>query len=115
MKTMQAYRFALDLTPAQERAVLAILSATVRRHGGRWQVAFTCEVDRAAQLPTRPGAVVGVDVGLKHLAVLSTGELVPNPRHLDKAGRRIRCLAQRVSRRVGPDRRSGRKPSRRWE
>ncbi|MBM0227639.1 hypothetical protein [Micromonospora sp. ATA51] len=63
MKTMQAYRFALDLTPSQERAALArrveagaarILSATVRRDGGRWYVAFTCEVQRADRVPTHP-------------------------------------------------------------
>ena len=59
------------------------MSATVRRDGGRWHVAFTVEVDRVERTPARPQAVVGVDVGVKHLAVLSTGEIVPNPRHLE--------------------------------
>ncbi|MGC5018445.1 IS607 family element RNA-guided endonuclease TnpB [Micromonospora sp. DT47] len=92
-----------------------ILSATVRRDGGRWHVAFCVEVDRADRIPTGPNATVGVDVGLRHLAVLSTGELVPNPRHLDTAGLRTRRLLRRMSRRVGPDRRTGRHPSNRWE
>ena len=91
-----------------------ILSATVRRDGGRWHVAFCVEVERAERHPTRPHATVGVDVGITHLAVLSTGELVPNPRHLDTASRRIRRLARRLSRRVGPDRRTGQQPSNRW-
>ncbi|MEU0156717.1 helix-turn-helix domain-containing protein [Micromonospora fulviviridis] len=65
-----------------------IMSATVRRDGGRWYVSFTCEVDRAQRRPARPNSVVGLDVGVKHLAVLSTGEIVPNPSvsSLGKAG-----------------------------
>jgi putative transposase len=91
-----------------------ILSATVRRDRGRWHVAFTVEVDRPDRSPARPKSVVGVDVGITHLAVLSTGELVANPRHLAAAGRRLRRLARRLSRRIGPDRRTGRQPSHRW-
>ncbi|MCW3817773.1 transposase, partial [Micromonospora sp. DR5-3] len=87
----------------------------VRRDGGRWHVAFCVEVDRAERTPTRPRAVIGVDVGITHLAVLSTGEMVPNPRHLDEAAQRMRRLARRMSRRVGPDRHTGQQPSRRWE
>jgi transposase len=86
----------------------------VRRDGGRWQVAFCVQVDRAVRRPACPRDTVGVDVGITHLAVLSTGELVSNPRHLDTAGRRLRRLARRVSRRVGPDRRTGQQPSNRW-
>ncbi len=91
-----------------------IMSATVRRDAGRWHVAFCVEVDRADRRPARPASVVGVDVGVRHLAVLSTGELVPNPRHLDAAQRRLRTLARRMSRRQGPDRRTGQRPSNRW-
>ncbi|HET8681863.1 MAG TPA: RNA-guided endonuclease TnpB family protein [Micromonosporaceae bacterium] len=92
-----------------------MLSATVRRHGGRWHVTFTIEVERVERTPARPGSVVGVDVGIKHLAVLSTGELVPNPRYLGAARTRLRQLGRALSRKTGPDRRTGRRPSRRWE
>jgi putative transposase len=92
-----------------------ILSATVRRDGGRWHVAFTVEVDRTVRTPARPGSVVGVDVGVTQLAVLSTGELIPNPRHLNGALRRLRRLGRRLARRCGPDRRSGRRASKRWQ
>ncbi|MDG4763863.1 IS607 family element RNA-guided endonuclease TnpB [Solwaraspora sp. WMMD406] len=97
-----------------EAGTARIMSATVRRHGGRWHVAFTVEVDRAVRRPTRPDSVVGVDVGITHLAVLSTGELVPNPRHLADARSRLRTLGRTLSRRQGPDRRTGRRPSNRW-
>ncbi|MFG2056123.1 IS607 family element RNA-guided endonuclease TnpB [Micromonospora sp. NPDC048930] len=98
-----------------EAGTARILSATVRREGGRWHVAFCVELERAERTPTRPQAVVGVDAGITHLAVLSTGEVVPNPRHLDEAAQRMRRLARQMSRRVGPDRRTGRRPSNRWE
>ncbi|MFU8854207.1 IS607 family element RNA-guided endonuclease TnpB [Micromonospora sp. SL1-18] len=112
LKTHESTR---KLARRLEAGTARILSATVRRGGGRWHVAFCVEVDRVVRAPTRPRAVVGVDVGITHLAVLSTGEMVPNPRHLDEAGQRMRRLARQMSRRVGPDRRTGARPSKRWE
>jgi putative transposase len=91
-----------------------ILSATVRRDGGRWFVAFTCEVDRTQRRPARPDATVAVDLGVKNLAVLSTGEVIPNPKHLDAALARLRRISRTVSRRTGPDRRTRQAASRRW-
>jgi IS605 OrfB family transposase len=91
-----------------------IVSATVRCDGGRWYVSYTVEIERAEGVPALPGSTVGVDVGIKHLAVLSTGGLVPNPRHLGDAQRRLRTLGRALSRKVGPDRRADRRPSNRW-
>ena len=91
-----------------------IMSATLRRDAGRWHVSFTVEVERAERTPRRPESTVGVDVGIKHLAVLSTGELVHNPRHMVAAQRRMRALGRSLSRKTGPDRRTGRRPSKRW-
>lgn len=91
------------------------MSATVRRDGGRWHVAYTVEVERADRTPARPGSTVGVDVGIKHLAVGSTGELVPNPRHLVNAQYRLRAYGRALSRKTGPDRRTGQRPSNRWQ
>jgi putative transposase len=98
-----------------EAGTARILSATLRREGGRWHVAFTVEVERAERQPARPGSVVGVDVGIKHLAVLSTGELVPNPRHLRNAQQRLRALGRALARKVGPEGRTGRRASNRWQ
>jgi transposase len=74
-----------------------IMSATVGRVGGGWHVSYTVEVERAVRTPARLGSSVGVDVGIKHLAVLSTGELVANPRHLGDAQRRLRGLGRSLS------------------
>jgi Transposase and inactivated derivatives len=65
-----------------------ILSATVRAEAGRWFVSFTVEVKRVKQTPARPDAVVGVDLGIKTLAVFSDGRLAAaNPKHYDAARR----------------------------
>jgi IS605 OrfB family transposase len=98
-----------------EAGTARVLSATVRREGGRWYCAFTVEVHRALRTPTRPTSVVGVDVGIATLAVISTGECVPNPRHLSGDLRKLRRASRTLSRRTGPDRRTGQRPSRRWQ
>jgi putative transposase len=93
-----------------------VLSATVRFERGRWFVAFGVEHTHDVIRPAaqRPDAVVGVDLGIKTLAVLSTGEQIPNPRHLVTAQRKVRRLSRRMSRRHGPDKRTGQRPSNRW-
>ncbi|MFU8854659.1 IS607 family element RNA-guided endonuclease TnpB [Micromonospora sp. SL1-18] len=96
-----------------------ILSATVRFERGRWFVAFQVEIQRAAdRTPTRLDVAAGVDLGVKCLAVIadSQGEVrfVPNPAHYDGALKHLKRLSRRVSRRQGPDRRTGQRPSRRW-
>ncbi|MGH3695355.1 MAG: transposase [Pseudonocardiaceae bacterium] len=67
--------------------------------------------------PHRSSAPVigwGVDLGIKSLAVLSTGRVVPNPRRLDDALRALRRIQRQASRRRGPDRRTRTVASNRW-
>ncbi len=105
-----------------EQDTARILSATVRFEAGRWSVSFHCEVRRTDPAATRPRAVVGVDMGINHLAVLSEpvpgvsdrDGFVSNPKHLTRAQRALRRTSRRVSRRRGPDRHTGQKPSKRW-
>jgi putative transposase len=90
-------------------------SAMVRYGAGRWFVSLTVEVVRAERSPARPDAVIGVDLGVTALAVFSDGRpAVPNPKHLGSALRKLRRACRTVSRRRGPDRRSGQAPSNRW-
>ncbi|PWU44029.1 transposase [Micromonospora globispora] len=112
---LKLHESARKLARRLEAGTARVVSATVRRDGGRWYVSFTCAVERVGRMPARPGATVGVDLGVKYLAVLSTGELQPNPRYLDAAARRLRRLGRHASRRIGPDRRTGRRASKRWE
>ncbi|GAA3918325.1 IS607 family element RNA-guided endonuclease TnpB [Actinoplanes auranticolor] len=112
---LKLHESARKLARRLEAGTARIMSATARRDGGRWHVAFTVEVERSEGVPARPCSVVGVDVGIKYLAVLSTGEFVDNPRHLTSAQQRLRALGRALSRKTGPDRRTGRRPSKRWE
>jgi IS605 OrfB family transposase len=112
--TIKLHESARKLARRLEAGTARILSATVKLDGGRWHVSFSVEIARQIGAPARPDAVIGVDVGVKHLAVLSIGETVDNPRHLAGAAQHLRRLSRRVSRRVGPDRRTRQKPSNRW-
>jgi putative transposase len=91
-----------------------VLSVTARFERGRWHASFAVETEVSRPAPRLPGAVVGVDLGIKTLAVLSTGEGIPNPRHMSGALRKLRRLARAMSRKQGPDRRTRREPSNRW-
>ncbi|MFF4060541.1 transposase [Streptomyces sp. NPDC001668] len=90
-----------------------ILSATVRHERGRWFVSFQVETTREITRIDRPDSAVGIDLGVKHLAVLadSSGEIryEPNPKHLDGALKLLRFHSRRASRRQGPDRPSRQK------
>lgn len=97
-----------------ERGTARIRSATVSHRAGRWFVAFSVEVTRVDPVPRRPDTPVGVDLGIKSLAVLSTGETIPNPKRLETAQRELRRLQRQAARRLGPDKRTRRQPSRRW-
>ncbi|MET9313904.1 IS607 family element RNA-guided endonuclease TnpB [Kribbella sp. NPDC003505] len=113
-------RVRLHETPAAELldGTARIMAATIRFERGRWFVSFTVEQDTSERAPNRPDAVVGVDLGIKSLAVLAgpdgAPQMIPNPQHLEASLRKLGKLSRRVSRRVGPDRRSGRVPSKRW-
>lgn len=95
-----------------EAGTARVLSVSVRYERGRWHASFAVETEITRPAPAKPGVVV--DLGIKTLAVLSTGEEIPNPRHMSGALRKLRRLSRAMSRRQGPDRRSGREPSNRW-
>jgi len=79
-----------------------LLGATVSRTAGRWFVSYTVEVDREVSLEPsarqRRGGPVGVDLGVKHLAVFSTGETVANPKRLARSQRKLRKASRAYSR-----------------
>jgi putative transposase len=91
-----------------------VLSVTVRFERGRWHASFTVETEISRPAPRLPAAVVGVDLGIRTLAVLSTGEQIPNSRHMSGALRKLRRMSRAMSRRQGPGRRTATEPSNRW-
>ena len=72
---------------------------TSSRTADRWFISFTVEVQR--HLPGGNGktTVVGVDVGVRQLAVLSNGTTIANPRALEDALRKLRRLNRQLARR----------------
>lgn len=63
---------------------------------GEYYVSVLCEVEVSVLPNGKPP--VGVDLGLKDFAILSTGEKVEHPKYLRKAERRLKKLQQRLSR-----------------
>jgi putative transposase len=86
-----------------EAGTARIRSATLSWQRGRWHVAFSVELPDPTPPARTGGRVVGVDLGITSLAVLSTGQVVPNPRHLDGALRALRRTQRQASGRRGPD------------
>ena len=77
-----------------------VRTAVVRRIAGRWYVSFVVALSRSVIARQRSNPAVGVDLGIKTFAALSTGELIPGPRAYRSAVRRLRVAQRRVSRRA---------------
>ncbi len=76
-----------------------VLSATISESAGRWFVSLQVEQEIADPLPKAPH-VIGVDVGIKSLAVTSDGEVFDSPKSLAKAQNTLRVRQKAVSRKV---------------
>jgi len=63
---------------------------------GDYYVSVQCE--REVETPIHTGPAVGVDVGLKDLAVLSTGEKIPHPKHLRRSEGKLAHLQRDLAR-----------------
>ena len=117
--TIRVHEPTIKLLAHVQAQTARILSATVRHERGRWFASFQAEVKRDLERVARPDTAVGIDLGVKTLAVIadSTGEIrtVANPGHYGRARKQLRRASRVVSRRQGPDRRTGAKPSKRWE
>ncbi|MDR7303740.1 IS607 family element RNA-guided endonuclease TnpB [Haloactinomyces albus] len=96
-----------------ERGTARVRSATVSWRRGRWQVSLSVDIERDEPKPATRGGTVGVDLGVKSLAVLSTGEIIANPKHLDAAQRKLRRLQRQAARRWTPGLKPDRQ-SKRW-
>ena len=71
--------------------------ATIVERAGRWFI--TVPVEEEIRVPENRGSAVGVDLGIKSLAVTSDGEVFDNPRCLNSRLRKLRRLSRQHSRR----------------
>ena len=79
--------------------VARFIRITVSRRAGCWYASLTVEREPVAK-PAPKGGVVGVDLGVKNLATLSDGTVIPNPRALGASLKTLRKAQQALSRKV---------------
>jgi putative transposase len=96
LKTHESTR---KLARRLEQGTARIMAATITRTGERWHVSFTVEVQRPVPAFEGRQTVIGVDVGVRHLAVLSTGATIANPRALESAQSKLGRLNRQLARR----------------
>lgn len=93
-----------DSTKRLKRALdrgVVIQSVTISRGGHRWYASILTKAPATPAFPTkrqRQAGTVGVDVGVHHLAALSTGEVIDNPRHLAAGHKRLTKAQRALSR-----------------
>ncbi len=76
----------------------SIRQVTITKDGGRW---YACICVKTADRPPakrKIGRTIGIDVGIKTMAVTSDGEFVENPRAYAKNRRRLRKLDKAITR-----------------
>lgn len=80
--------------PCEEK----ILSATVSRTPtGRYYISILCDVPTPEALPLT-GSATGIDLGLKTYATIADGSMIPNPRYLETAIKKLRHAQHELSR-----------------
>ena len=78
-----------------------ILAATLSRTADRWYVSISVETEDKSHLPKAENqGVVGVDLGVKALATLSTGEVIAGTKPLKKLLNHLKRLSRSLSRKV---------------
>ena len=85
-----------------------VLRMAVSQRAGRWYAALTVERDEPTTTKRVPkGGAVGIDLGVKRLATLSDGTVIPNPHALAADEQRLRRAQKALSRKkIGSKRRA---------
>lgn len=84
-----------------------VVRMTISRRAGRWYAALTVERDEPTMRQTPKGGAVGIDLGIKDLATLSDGTVIPNPHSLKTGERQLRRAQKALSRKkMGSKRRA---------
>lgn len=75
-----------------------IMSGTVSRVADKWYVSIAVEIRRDLTLP-KTGKFVGVDLGVKDIAITSDGYKFANPRWIHKSEKKLKRLNRELARR----------------
>ena len=78
-----------------------LIRITVSRRAGHWYASLTVERESAPASVSEPKrGVVGVDLGVKNLATLSDGTVIPNPRATGARLKALRKAQRALSRKI---------------
>ena len=78
-----------------------VIRMSVSRRAGRWYASLTVDREPAvASVSVSKWGAVGVDLGVKHLATLSDGTVIPNPRALGTRLKSLRKAQRSLSRKT---------------
>ena len=80
-----------------------IKTCTLITKNGCYYAVFSCEVEAVSMAPSQ--AMMGGDLGIKHLLVTSDGECFDHPKSLRKAERKLKRLQRAVARKKKGSRR----------
>jgi putative transposase len=83
---------------AEPLPVTATHNCVISRTADKWFVAIKCEVEKPPVEANRP--TVGVDIGIKELAVTSSGKVFSNPKAYRRMSKRMKRLQRAVSRKT---------------
>ncbi|MDO9518079.1 MAG: RNA-guided endonuclease TnpB family protein [Methanosarcinaceae archaeon] len=87
-----------DLKLIQHREIEGkIKTITVKREGNQWYASFSTELKIEIE-PVEIKSAVGIDVGIKTLAVLSNGEEIPNIKTTNNYEKRLAKIQRKLSR-----------------
>ena len=76
-----------------------VRTITVRRVAGRWHACLSLKLPATRVVVATARLPVGIDLGIKHFAALSTGEQIASPHAQRTALRRLRVIQRRLARR----------------
>ncbi|MFE1748681.1 RNA-guided endonuclease InsQ/TnpB family protein [Coleofasciculus sp. H7-2] len=78
--------------------VTAVHNCVISRQADRWFIAIKYEIELTTVASERP--TVGVDIGIKELAVCSNGKVFNNPKAYRRMSKRLKRSQRRVSKKV---------------
>ncbi|GIH59710.1 RNA-guided endonuclease InsQ/TnpB family protein [Microbispora siamensis] len=85
--------------PEVDPATINPTTVTVSRDSdGRWYASLAVETATGPEPVPATGGQVGIDLGVTHFAVLSTGDKIPNPRHLERKAKNLARYQRRMAR-----------------
>jgi putative transposase len=83
---------------AEALPVTAVHNCVISRQADRWFIAIKYEIELPSVEPERP--TVGVDIGIKELAVTSDGKVFFNPKAYRRMSKRLKRAQRRVSKKI---------------